>query len=38
MTLSTAHLETPHRIVDVVGRHLLRFTQDEKLTREWATA
>jgi hypothetical protein len=27
-----------HQIEDVVGRHLLRFTKDERLSRGWAAA
>lgn len=30
--------EDLHRVEDVVGRHLLRFTKDEKLTRDWIAA
>jgi hypothetical protein len=30
--------EDLRRVEDVVGRHLLRFTKDEKLSREWAAA
>jgi hypothetical protein len=28
--------ESMARIQDVVGRHLIRFTKDEALTRDWA--